>query len=75
MVEGQVTMTICAIIFFSNLIIGLLCTRRFSKVFHIYPNRYSKTGVKRPLSKGNKKKIQDPLLLNAGQKYCRMLQR
>ena len=35
---------------------------------------YSKTCVKRPLSKRPKIGIQDPLLLNAGQKYCRMLQ-
>ena len=30
--------------------------------------------VKRPLSKGPKIGLQDQLLLNAGQKYCRMLQ-
>ena len=34
---------------------------------------YSKTCVKRPLSKRQKIGIQDQLLLNAGQKYCRML--
>ena len=41
------------------------------------PNRvshYSKTCVKRPLSKGPKIGFQDQLSLNAGQKYCRMLQ-
>ena len=35
---------------------------------------YSKTRVKWPLSKGPKIGFQDQLLLNAGQKYCRMLQ-
>ena len=35
---------------------------------------YSKTCAKRPLSKRQKIGIQDQLLLNAGQKYCRMLQ-
>ena len=35
---------------------------------------YSKTCVKRPLSKGRKIGFQDQLWLNAGQKYCRMLQ-
>ena len=35
---------------------------------------YSNTCVKRPLSKGQKIGIQDQLLLNAGQKYCRMLE-
>ena len=35
---------------------------------------YSKTCVKRPLSKSQKIGFQDPLSLNAGQKYCRMLQ-
>ena len=35
----------------------------------------SKTCVKWPLSKRPKTGFQDQLLLNAGQKYCRMLQR
>ena len=34
----------------------------------------SKICVKRPLSKRSKISFQDQLLLNAGQKYCRMLQ-
>ena len=34
---------------------------------------YSKTCVKQPLSKRPKIGFQDQLLLNAGQKYCRML--
>ena len=36
---------------------------------------YSKTCLKWPLSKRPKMGFQDQLLLNAGQKYCRMLQR
>ena len=35
---------------------------------------YSQTFVKRPLSKRPKIDFQDQLSLNAGQKYCRMLQ-
>ena len=35
---------------------------------------YSKPSLKRPLSKRQKWVFQDQLLLNAGQKYCRMLQ-
>ena len=35
---------------------------------------YGKTCVKQPLSKRPKIEVQDPLLLNAGLKYCRMLQ-
>ena len=35
---------------------------------------YSKTSEKRPLSKTPKIGFQDQLSLNAGQKYCRMLQ-
>ena len=34
---------------------------------------YSKTGLKRPLSKIPNIGLQDKLLLNAGQKYCRKL--
>ena len=33
---------------------------------------YSKTCLKQPLSKRSKIGFQDPLSLNAGQKYCRM---
>ena len=36
---------------------------------------YSKTCLKRPLKKKTKLGFQDRLSLNAGQKYCRMLQR
>ena len=36
--------------------------------------RYSKTCVKQPLSERPKIGFQDQLSLNAGQKYCRMLQ-
>ena len=41
---------------------------------HISFVQYSKTCVKRPLSKSLKFGFQDQLSLNAGQKYCRMLQ-
>ena len=34
---------------------------------------YSKTSLERPLRKNTKIGFQDQLLLNAGQKYCRML--
>ena len=37
--------------------------------------KYSKTCVNRPLSKRPKTGFQDRLSLNAGQKYCRMLQK
>ena len=37
-------------------------------------NEYSKTCVKRPISRRSKIVFQDQLSLNAGQKYCRMLQ-
>ena len=36
---------------------------------------YSKTCVKRPLSKRPKIDFQDQISLNVGQKYCRMLQK
>ena len=35
---------------------------------------YSKTCVKRPISKRQQIGFQDQLMLNAGQKYCRRLQ-
>ena len=46
------------------------------KEMRCYFNKYSKTWtcVKRPLSKRQKIGFQDQLSLNAGQKYCRMLQ-
>ena len=40
----------------------------------ISTTKYSKTCVKQPLSKRQKIGFQDRLSLNAGQKYCRMLQ-
>ena len=40
----------------------------------ILRHMYSKTCVKRPLSKRQQIGFQDQLSLNAGQKYCRMLQ-
>ena len=44
-------------------------------VLYVYSPLYSKTCEKRPLSKILKIGFQDQVLLNAGQKYCRMLQR
>ena len=44
------------------------------RVKDIVACRYSKTCVKRPLSKTPQIGFQDNLLLNAVQKYCRMLQ-
>ena len=41
---------------------------------HTPAKMYSKTCVKLPLSKRQKIGFQDQLSLNAGQKYCRMLQ-
>ena len=43
-------------------------------VKHVPKADYSKTCVKRPLSKRQKIGFQDQLSLNAGKKYCRMLQ-
>ena len=42
-------------------------------VFTPYP--YSKTCLKRPLKKNTRMGFQYNISLNAGQKYCRMLQR
>ena len=39
-----------------------------------YSQLYSKTYLERPLKKKTKIGFQDRFLLNAGQKYCRMLQ-
>ena len=50
------------------------CLWWFSLLFAIYEWQYSKTCVKQPLSKRPKIGFQDQLSLNAGQKYCRMLQ-
>ena len=41
---------------------------------HFFVMKYSKTCVKWPLSKRSKIGFQDQLSLNAGQKFCRMLQ-
>ena len=42
--------------------------------FELYPTIYSKTCLKRPLKKEDRNGFQDQLSLNAGQKYCRMIQ-
>ena len=45
------------------------------KILYMYRlTKYSKTCVNRPLSRIRKIGSQDQLSLNAGQKYCRMLQ-
>ena len=44
------------------------------KTRHNMRQHYSKTCVEQPLSKKQKIGFQDQLLLNASQKYCRMLQ-
>ena len=43
-------------------------------LFSVHSTQATVTCVKRPLSKRPKLGFQDQLLLNAGQKYCRMLQ-
>ena len=40
----------------------------------VFGSKYSKTCIKRPLSKRQKIGFQDRISLNAGQMYCRMLQ-
>ena len=42
-------------------------------LYYLLSGKYSKTCVKRPLSKIPKIGFQDQLLLNSGIKYCRML--
>ena len=42
---------------------------------HLEIKKYRKTCLKRPFKKKAKIGFQDQLSLNAGQKYCRMLQR
>ena len=51
---------------------SILCVCEKQRLWRDYT--YSKTCVKRPLSKRPKNGVQDQLSLNAGQKYCRMLQ-
>ena len=52
----------------------LSCTGSFKVTVCECHKHNSKTCVKRPLSKRPKIGFQDSLSLNAGQKYCRMLQ-
>ena len=47
----------------------------YEKVLILVSQLYSKTCLKQPLIKDTKIGFQDRLSLNAGQKYCRMLQR
>ena len=50
---------------------GLYCIMMF---WHYLMTTYSKTCLKQPLFKRPKIGFQDQLSINAGQKYCRMLQ-
>ena len=50
-------------------------SRGGSSALKSYQIKYSKTCVKRPLSKRPNVGFQDKLTLNRGQKYCRMLQK
>ena len=51
-----------------------LCFEKVNIDREEYRDSYSKTCVKWPLSKRQKIGYQDQLSLNAGQKYCRLLQ-
>ena len=48
--------------------------RGYHSLFLLLSTRYNKTCLKRPLKKKTKIVFQERLSLNAGQKYCRMLQ-
>ena len=70
---------VCSIIFKGPIIIYIVVWGMLNRVAHytLIINTisvYSKTCVKRPLSKRTQIGFQDQLSLNAGQKYCRMLQ-
>ena len=54
---------------------GRLDQTFFFKQIECFSYNYSKTCLKRPFKKKAKIGFQDQLSLNAGQKYCRMLQR
>ena len=60
----------------TNVIIAFVLSRSLHSLFspHLQQTTYSKTCVKRPLSKRPKVGFQHQLSLNVGQKYCRMLQ-
>ena len=49
-------------------------TKNITEILHARISVYSKTGVKRPLSKRQKLGFQYQLSLNVGHTYCRMLQ-
>ena len=57
-----------------TLAFGGTLNAKLQRTHILYIEIYSKTCLKRPLSKRQKIGFQDQLLLNAGQKYCRMLQ-
>ena len=62
--------------FFKKLILNKVSRRKqkHEKLPSMQRVKYSKTCVKRPLSKRPQIGFQDQLSLNAGQEYCRMLQ-
>ena len=53
---------------------NIICETLCSQPFACPKSIYSKTCVKQPFSKRQKIGFQDQLSVNAGQKYCRMLQ-
>ena len=59
---------------YPNLCYNKVCYEGTALYDHAHMARTVKTCVKQPLSKRPKIGFQDQLLLNAGQKYCRMLQ-
>ena len=54
--------------------VAAACSKVVVLLLLIHCYIYSKTCLKRPLKKKTKNDFQDRLLLNAGQKYCRMLE-
>ena len=68
-------LSVCTVLLFSkcyeccNLVLDFLLASMWAKEFHI---SYSKTCIKRSLSKRPKIGFQDQLSLNVGQMYCRM---
>ena len=66
---------LCLILGLNLMNICWICADGSARLNHpCLPMRYSKTCVKWPLSKRPKIVFQDQLSLDAGQKYCRMLQ-
>ena len=68
----------CFLLLFAYIFFQNLCFQKILSKINIkrvwIQIRYSKTRIKQPLSKRQKIGFQDQFSLNAGQKYCRMLQ-